>query len=230
MQHQYTLPQVDALKPKFKEMIQALIYRMVSYGNWKDVSDTFIWDVDDNLFNFKVTTNAFHYLVKDAKDNAVALNAAFFPDIIPFTFTVDVTDMQKDLDEVLTPETLEKLTDAFIVTIKQGMVRRWLNDTGISREYSYLLRDGRFMEARDYINMGLYATWGPEGYEITLHSDDGKLISKSTRYVRSSDTARHNCNVCVNESLHTLFSGIAQGLGYNDQLTSSLFKDPAREI
>lgn len=230
MQHQYTLPQVDALKPKFKEMIQALIYRMVSYGNWKDVSDTFTWNVDDNLFNFKVTTNALHYLVKDAKDNAVALNAVFFPDAIPFTFTVDITDMQKDLDEVLTPETLEKLTGAFIVTIKQGMVRRWLNDTGISREYSYLLRDGRFMEARDYINMGLYATWGPEGYEITLHSDDGKLMSKSSRYIRSGNTAKHNCNICVTESLQTLFSGVVQGLGYNDQLTSSLFKDPAREI
>ncbi|EBY9764091.1 hypothetical protein D5W64_13340 [Salmonella enterica subsp. enterica serovar Saintpaul] len=223
----YTIGQVDQLRSKIKEMIQAVTYRLMSHKNdWRSTRDVMIWDIDGTKFEFLIRSTGMEHLLNTTpplKSNI--LSATLFLSPMPFSFSIQYEDLHKDIDEVLTPALLETLTDKFINVLKQSMANRWLSDHGYITELTKMINENRFDDISGYLGIELKTGWDEEGFSVILHDDQSNTVYYDVVHIKGHYLAKFYNERCVSSAVYALIYAAQHQLAFTEELTETLIKE-----
>lgn len=222
----YTIAQVDQLRPQIKEMIQAVSYRLMSHKeDWRTVKDVMTWDVDGTKFEFLIRATGIEYLLDSPPPpQSNILSATLFISPMPFSFSIQYEDLSKDIDEVITPDVLESITDKFIGVLKQSMANRWLYDHGYITELTKMINENRFDDIPGYLGIELRTGWDKEGFSVILYDNQPNTVYYDVVHIKGHYLAKFYNERCVSSAVHALIYAAQHQIGFTEQLTETLYQ------
>lgn len=178
----YTVEQVWALKPQFKEMVAHVFHLLLNVPDYNDVDFKQTFKVDGNDFEFLFKSTGILTLLGETKSlgDPKVVGATIFIGNRPSVFSVQLSDFENPTP--VSESVLENMTNGFIATLVAGMTRDWyFNDGMHDRIQKYI--DERDMSALiEHVDPGLYCHYDNRGFWLSYTNKEGDLLYEVKNY------------------------------------------------
>lgn len=220
----YDISQVGSLlKNEIKGMLKSLLSEILSYQSFDKINFDHGYTVDGTLFTFKVRSVPLisELILKDTDKDPNVVTACTFVRNQPYSISVNKSDFEKPIEEVLSDNQLEMLTDQFINVIQTRMAYSFYFKEMEERIGNWV-DDYSFESIKEYLDIELDLGYDKEGYLLIQYGEDGDYISKTEHYIKDDDNLIKNRDTFKRYLNQLVINNLKSGLVMSNQWSETL--------
>lgn len=176
----YTVDQVWALLPQFKEMVRDVVNRMLNVPDWREVDFKETFKVDGNDFEFAFKTVPDYQLHYEVPEDLTVVIATTFIGGNPDVFTTQFSDYKNPT--TIPEDLLDSMTHSFVATVISGMARDWYFNDGMHDRIVNFIDQDNMEGIVECVSPGLSCSCDKHGYYLSYTNKDGKCLYAIQNY------------------------------------------------
>lgn len=223
---QYTVAQIRAMAPQFREMIHAIGVKLLSFKENPDsVKEDMFWDVDGNKFRIHLSSNALNAVFPKSDlpfTNEAVVSACLIIGGGPYVLHLDRADFDKPLEEVLSDKLLDELTESLVTQILYTMAQRWMASNNIVNRMKSMVKDKDFAAIESFTGLDLLVNHNEQEYQVAMWSDNVPVFSKAEFNPMKGKESNYYLIACTKALLEAIAMAMVEDHGFKQDWTHAI--------